>query len=383
MKNYINSTAATLIALGVSLATSSLTLQTAQAQDAAIDKKPAALKVGDAIPANVFEGVTWVQGDPLKALNEPGKIYILECWATWCGPCIAAIPHVNDLHNKFADKGLVIVGMNVWEDGIEKAQNFVKKKGDGMSYRVAFSGGRKSAFADNIMKPAGITGIPRALVVKDGKLILNTHPARIDEALVSSLLDGSFDPVAHFKKQEQEAQAKKEFIAKLRPLQQAGDWAGVKKLAEGLEDDNSSKFSLLLRAAVMTSNWPDLIALRKDVQDGRFGKRLRPSMIDVSVARESKITEGAKSYSDIVLADDQKLEEDAKPRAVVEHHFTKARMMYMSGQTEGAKKELETAKQWLPKISDSRSKTFYDRLILGALKKVDEGSFPTLSGLLR
>ena len=75
----------------------------------------------------------WIQGAGPTAF-EPGKVYVFECWATWCGPCVALIPHVNDLHKKYYDQGLRVHGMNVWEDDRKKVVEYVKAKGEGMSY---------------------------------------------------------------------------------------------------------------------------------------------------------------------------------------------------------------------------------------------------------
>ena len=66
----------------------------------------ATLSVGDKVPE--LKGITWLQGDAVKSFDEKGKVYMLELWATWCGPCVAIIPHVNDLHKKYADKGLFV-----------------------------------------------------------------------------------------------------------------------------------------------------------------------------------------------------------------------------------------------------------------------------------
>jgi len=384
MKKLTKHTATALMTISLGLGLSSLGIQTASAQAAAPEKKDmVTLNVGDAIPVDAFDGVTWIQGEKVKALNEKGKTYILECWATWCGPCIAVIPHVNEMHKKFESKGLVIIGMNVFEDGIEKSQDFVKKQGDGMSYRVAYSGGRKSAFADKVLKPAGVTGIPRALVVQDGKLVLSIHPSQLEDEVITSLLDRSFDPVAFAKKQAEEEEARKILIAKLRPLQKAGDWAGIKTLANELEDKNSMKFSLLALVATRTTNWQDLISLRKNITSGKYSKRLKPTMLDSSVTNDCAITEGAKAYSDIALADYATLDTKADPIAAIQHHFTKARLLYMSKKVEEAKKELTATESLLEKLENPRAKSYFSNLVKSAIEKVAAGSFPNSRELMK
>src|SRR5438270_4074430 len=92
------------------------------------------LKVGD--PAPKLQVAKWVQGDPVKAFQK-GKAYIVEFWATWCGPCRVSIPHLNEIHNKFKDKGLIVIGQDCWETDESKVQPFVKKMDDKMTYRVA------------------------------------------------------------------------------------------------------------------------------------------------------------------------------------------------------------------------------------------------------
>lgn len=147
-----------------------------------------ALKAGSAVNLEPVTAAKWIQGEPLKSF-EPGKVYIFECWATWCGPCLAVIPHVNELHKKYSAKGLRIIGMNVWEDGEEKVAKFVKDKGDGMSYPIAYTG-RGSAFETEWLKAAGVRGIPHAFVVKDGRILFTTHPAQLTDEVVEQLLSG-------------------------------------------------------------------------------------------------------------------------------------------------------------------------------------------------
>lgn len=162
-----------------------------------VPAKPAApeptLKAGSAVSLEALTAAKWIQGEGPKEF-EAGKVYMFECWATWCGPCIAAIPHVNDLHKKYHDKGLRVYGMNVWEDGEEKVAKFVNGKGDGMSYPIAYTG-KDSAFEKEWLKPAGVRGIPHAFIVRDGKLVLTSHPSQLTDSVIEALLAGGVGAV--------------------------------------------------------------------------------------------------------------------------------------------------------------------------------------------
>ena len=150
-------------------------------------KSKPTLKPGSEVSISAIKSADWIQGSGPTAF-EPGKVYVFECWATWCPPCVALIPHVNELHKKYYDKGLRVHGMNTWEDDREKVVNYVKAKGAGMSYPVAFT--NKSAFEAEWLDAAGVKSVPHAFVVRNGKLLLGTEAVRLTDSLVELMLSG-------------------------------------------------------------------------------------------------------------------------------------------------------------------------------------------------
>jgi thiol-disulfide isomerase/thioredoxin len=154
----------------------------------------ATLGIGDPAP-NLKVG-QWVQGEPVTGFAKD-KAYIVEFWATWCGPCRVSIPHLNEIWQKFKDKDLVVIGQDAWEQDESKVKPFVETMGDKMTYRVALddkSEQKEGAMATTWMKAAGQNGIPTAFLVdKQGKIAWIGHPMSLQEATIQEVLDGKFD----------------------------------------------------------------------------------------------------------------------------------------------------------------------------------------------
>ncbi|MBL8885132.1 MAG: TlpA family protein disulfide reductase [Phycisphaerales bacterium] len=135
--------------------------------------QPSKLVVGS--PAPEFFPSKWVKGEPVKSF-QPGRIYVIEFWATWCPPCKESIPHLTEIQKQFKDN-VTIIGMasservakNGQDDRFAKVSQFVKAQGDKMNYTIAFEADRKISKA--WMGAAGVNGIPAAFVVgADGKI---------------------------------------------------------------------------------------------------------------------------------------------------------------------------------------------------------------------
>jgi len=67
----------------------------------------------------------WI-GGPIKVDDLKGKVVVIDFYASWCGPCMNAIPHNNELVQKYKDKGLVLFGVCTSKDGQEKMAEVVK-----------------------------------------------------------------------------------------------------------------------------------------------------------------------------------------------------------------------------------------------------------------
>jgi thiol-disulfide isomerase/thioredoxin len=203
------------------------------------------LEIG--MPAPKLQIAKFVQGEPVTEF-ESGTAYVVEFWATWCGPCIVTIPHLNELHEKFVNQGLVVIGQDIWQreetqDATEeKVREFIKARDGKMTYRVALddkSQEERGAMAKTWMEAAGQNGIPSAFVIgKDGKIAWIGHPSRLNEQILSSVLDGTFDVAASKKEFELQRQIQLVLRSKATPVLIAirGEkWDDAAKLIDELE----------------------------------------------------------------------------------------------------------------------------------------------------
>jgi len=173
------------------------------------------LTIGSEAPALDVEH--WVQNGEGKFSKvtkfEKGKVYIVEFWATWCGPCVASMPHIVETQAKYADKGVQIVSIS--DEPKETVEEFLDRKVPRSEKEMTFRELTKSyclttdpdgSSNESYMQAAGQNGIPCAFIVgKDGKIEWIGHPMSMDDPL-KAVVEGKWDRQAfadEFKEQQE------------------------------------------------------------------------------------------------------------------------------------------------------------------------------------
>lgn len=220
------------------------------------------LTIGSEAPAIDVEH--WVQNGngkfkPVTKFQE-GKIYVVEFWATWCGPCIASMPHLAETQKKYGDKVQMI---SISDEDLETVETFLKrdvrrsssdeegkdKEGEKAEKKPQTYKELTSAWClttdpdrsvyEDYMEAAGQNGIPTAFIIgKDGKIEWIGHPMTMDEPL-AEVVAGKWDR-KKFAEEFQEQQRLDFVMTEISSAMRKGDTkAALAKIEKALADSKA------------------------------------------------------------------------------------------------------------------------------------------------
>lgn len=194
MNHSLSPVVSALLVLPLTILTSSFAVaEPAHSAPAAAEtKRPATEEV--LISAKGLPQI-WLKGDAITEFA-PGTLYVFEFWATWCGPCLAAMPHMEVLYQDTkSDERIQIVGVNVMDKTpTDRLMPFLKGKDLQLNYRQAADERADGPVAEHWLQPLKINGIPHVIAVRDGILVWRGHPNQLNLDMLKAMSDPAFTP---------------------------------------------------------------------------------------------------------------------------------------------------------------------------------------------
>ena len=138
-------------------------------------------KVGQPFELTFEEAVT---GEEISVQDDlAGKVVVIDFWATWCGPCVAELPHMKELYEQYKDQGVEFVGVSLdappSEGGRDALLKFVEERE--LPWPQYYQG---NGWDSEFSKSWGINSIPAIFVVDaSGKLHSTDARGKLDEMI--------------------------------------------------------------------------------------------------------------------------------------------------------------------------------------------------------
>lgn len=124
------------------------------------------------VPSGLYQAeIKDLEGNAYKLEDKKGKVVLVSLWANWCGPCIAEMPHLIELQNKYKDKNFEVVGLNTGDQNgdqepVENVKKFVASKQ--LNYPIGYA---DEKFFSEMIKITRMAAIPQSILInRDGQM---------------------------------------------------------------------------------------------------------------------------------------------------------------------------------------------------------------------
>lgn len=120
-------------------------------------------------PAAIMQAdIKDLDGNSFKLEDKKGKVVLVDLWATWCGPCVEAMPDLIELQDKYRDKNFEVIGLDTDEEETpDYIKAFARKKN--LNYQLGYADAKMMS---EFIKVTRLQGIPQSILInRDGRMV--------------------------------------------------------------------------------------------------------------------------------------------------------------------------------------------------------------------